>query len=521
MSTKINVRSPFFLSLTEPTQTLGIFACTTGGFNNVGAGLSNFSVDSSGTINNPNITNGAIIDQTVYGFAVNDGTSVIPRSVTYTIAIPPNYTNSADATIDCVQSFDQPFQTAQENPSLNDTCPSFNGDASNPSNVNNVPNFSLIAINTPQVIDVDSFFTAGADEAIGSYTVERVSGSVGVSAVISGTGSSVICTIQSQTPCINSTFYLRALNASGSCNARSNSFTFDTTGCVAYNCNDTGRDITTGRIDQDGTVHKSIYSDSASLHKLLYGSQDITTSLNVGPNLGSGDRTVILTYRFNIPPNYTNSPNNTLDCLIEYEQPATQSLPTFGCGDANITAPFISDQGSIQNPTDKVGLGTYVTHLPAGFQTVTTDTPRTITFTVQPPATGFTNSGGSNITCAVDAIQPGLAPVVGTTDIYLSQAYQNTTDICLQQRSGIYPFTNTAATSTAANASLAINEIGHRIFVGTTPLRGGDRWYAISRFPGEIDGDDSYRLVQVTNDGIVQARNEGRCNFGGDGGDLN
>jgi len=508
MSTKINVRSPFFLSLTEPTQTLGIFTCAT-------AKLTNFSVDSSGTINNPNIRNGAIIDQTVYGFAVNSGSSTISRSVTYTISIPPNYTNSGDATIDCPQTFNQPFQTPQENPSENDTCPTFNGSTANPNNSNNVPNLSGIAINTPQTIDVDSFFTAGADQAIGSYTVERVSGSNSVSAVISGTGSSVICTIQSTTSCVTSTFYFRAVNTSGSCKARSNSFTFTTSGCAAYACADTGRDTTTGRIEQNGTVHKSTYSDSASLNKLLYGSTDISTSLNVGPNNTGSDRTIVLTYRFNVPIGYTNS--GTINCDISYTQKAVQDLLTFGCGDANIDIPFISDQGSIQNPTNKVGLGTYVTHSPLGFQTVTTDTPRTITFTIQPPSSGFTNSGGSNIVCDVSSTQPGLAPVIGTTNIYLSKGYQNVADICLQQQSEIYADTNTEATTTASNFSVAENEIGQRIFVGTSPFVGRNLWYVISRFQGDLDGDRGFRVLQITNDGIVQAVNASRCNFGAGG----
>ena len=159
MSTKINVRSPYFLQFTEPTQALGIFTCTT-------AGLTNFSVDSSGVINNPNIRNGSILDQTDYSFAANTGASTISRSVTYTIAIPSAYTNSNDATIDCVQTFDQPFQTAQEDPNLNLTCPTFSG---------TVPNLANIAPSLEQLIDVDSYFTAGT-ESIASYQVSSFKG---------------------------------------------------------------------------------------------------------------------------------------------------------------------------------------------------------------------------------------------------------------------------------------------------------------------------------------------------------
>ena len=87
MSTKINVRSPFFLDLTAPVQTLGIFTCTT-------AGLSNFSVASSGFVTNPLLLAGSIVDQTATEFPINTTGSSISRSVTYTIAIPSNYTNA-------------------------------------------------------------------------------------------------------------------------------------------------------------------------------------------------------------------------------------------------------------------------------------------------------------------------------------------------------------------------------------------------------------------------------------------
>ena len=76
MSTKTNVRSPFFLDLTAPVQTLGTFTCTT-------AGLTNFSVASSGLVTNPQLLVGTIVGQDYTEFVVNTTGSSISRTVIY------------------------------------------------------------------------------------------------------------------------------------------------------------------------------------------------------------------------------------------------------------------------------------------------------------------------------------------------------------------------------------------------------------------------------------------------------
>ena len=58
MSTKINSRSPYFLSFTEPTQTLGTFACTGNKFM---ANPTGFEVNAYGVINEPSLQNGTIV----------------------------------------------------------------------------------------------------------------------------------------------------------------------------------------------------------------------------------------------------------------------------------------------------------------------------------------------------------------------------------------------------------------------------------------------------------------------------
>jgi len=491
MSTKINVRSPYFLRFTEPVQEYGIFICDT-------AKLRNFSVDSNGVINNPNISKGTILDQSVYSFNANNGATSIPRSVTYTIAIPSNYTNSGDSTIDCVQTFDQPSQV------VSPSCPAFSG---------TVQNFFNITPSSEQLIDVDFYFTAGT-ESIARYEVSRISGSGSVTAVISGTGSSTICRIQSSTPCVSAVFQLKAINTSGDCTTVSNSFSFNTSGCVDFDCDDADIDETTGRIEKNGTVHKSTWGlGGLQLNKLLYGSTDITTSLNVGDNNTGSDRNIVLTYRFNIPIGYTNS--GTFDCDVTYLQPATATLPPFGCAEAGITGAFISDSGNIAAPD--LALGDLISWTPQSFNEVLLDTPRTVTFTIEPPATGFSNSGGANITCDVDLNQPAKQANCGTVTVFISQGYNSVEDICSERAAGNFWQTSNQVSTNASTASAARYQIGTRMCYGDTPVFGGGKWYVITTTQTIGDATYQFYAIQIDSFGIVQSSQIWNCNTGSGG----
>lgn len=490
MSTKINVRSPYFLRFTEPVQEYGIFICDT-------ANLRNFSVDSNGVINNPNISKGTILDQSVYSFNANNGATSISRSVTYTIAIPSNYTNSGDSTIDCVQTFDQPSQV------VSPSCPAFSG---------TVPNLSNIAPSLEQLIDVDSYFTQGT-ESIATYEVSRISGSGSVTAVISGTGSSTICKIQSSTPCVSAVFQFKAINISGDCTTVSNSFSFNTSGCVNFECDDADIDDTTGHIEKNGTVHKSTWGlGGLQLNKLLYGSTDITTSLNVGDNNTGSDRSIVLTYRFNIPIGYTNYPG-TFDCDVTYLQPATESDPLFGCAEAGITDAFISDSGNIAAP--KLALGNLISWTPQSFNEVLFDTPRIVTFTIEPPATNFSNSGGANIPCDVDLNQPAKQANCGAVTVFISQGYNSVEDICSERAAGRYWQTSNQVSTNASTPSSARYQLGTRMCYGNTPVFGGGKWYVITTT--QTTGDAAYQFdaIQIDSFGIVQSSQIWNCNTGG------
>ena len=119
MSTKLNARSPFYLSLTEPTQATE-------------------SDDSFAPI-------------------ASDG-SPATRNLTLTIQIPSGFTNTDVGTIPCVVSFSQ--QPAAADPSS--FCPGTTGTIANQS-LANTTGTATVAVNTK--------FTAGSGAAIAGFRV--------------------------------------------------------------------------------------------------------------------------------------------------------------------------------------------------------------------------------------------------------------------------------------------------------------------------------------------------------------
>ena len=493
MSTKTNVRSPFFLNLTAPVQTLGTFTCTT-------AGLTNFSVASSGLVTNPQLLVGTIVGQTATEFALNTSGSTISRSVTYTISIPTGYSNINDATIDCPQTFLQPTQASNENPSVNNNCPTFAG---------TIPNSTGSASTT---VALASYFTSGSSANISSYEIIKSPSNAAVDAVLTGTAPSQTLTISSSIDCASASFIVKAKQSSDACTAISNNFTFASPNCGAYDCTDAN--VTGGNIEQDGTVNKGIIA-IGTLNAVRYDGSDITSSLNAGANNTGSAVNKTITYRINIPSGYSNS--GTLDCNVVYSQPATAVLPTFDCAEAQITTPFISEQGSIQNPTNKVGVGTYVSHTPAGFAEVSTNTVRTITFTIAPPSSGYSNSGGSNITCNVNVTQPAtFTNCFGTTFFISKESFIRPEDSC---QAGMVWSTTVGVSSDINNFNTIISSIGNTVCFRLSPFRGGEKYYAVNSVTANsIAGTNSnYYLIKINDYGVVQEVVQWNCSGGGSG----
>ena len=99
MSTKINVRSPFYLHLVEPSPPLPDFDCTV-------AGLVGFAVDNQGIITLPSPAVGVIdsISSDDGDFANNkfpaEGTDT-SRTIKVKLLIPTGYANTSDIFLEC------------------------------------------------------------------------------------------------------------------------------------------------------------------------------------------------------------------------------------------------------------------------------------------------------------------------------------------------------------------------------------------------------------------------------------
>ena len=84
---------------------------------------------------------------------------------------------------------------------------------------------------------------------------------------------------------------------------------------------------------------------------------------------------------------------------------------------ASLTNQAVFSNGAINKGLANVG--TISGFSPIGFDPgVTSDTPRTVTFTITPPSSGYSNSGGSDISCPVNLVQPAVAPTAGNATYY-------------------------------------------------------------------------------------------------------
>ena len=491
MSTKINVRSPFYLNLTEPVQTLGLFTCST-------AGLSNFSVNSSGLITNPLLLKGNIIGQTETQFSANTSGSPISRSVTYTISIPAGYTNTNESTIDCVQTFDQPTQTPQEDPASNDNCPTFSG---------TIPD----STGSSATVTLSTYFTSGADADISSYEILHTPVGTSIQTVLSGTAPNQTLTISSSTDCDTVDLVVRAFNGSDSCTAISNTFSHSTGNCVAYDCTDAN--VTGGSIEQDGTVHKGTWI-LGTLNAVIYNGTDITTSLNVGANNTGSAVNKTITYRFNIPNGYSNT--GTFDCDVVYSQPAAIVVPTFSCSDIQPSGGFISESGNIAPPT--LGSGTLVSWTPQQFAQVSVNTPRSIYLTVTPPASGYTNSGGADITnCEYILTQPATFLDCGNTSFYFANVgYDRPEDFCNNGITTSYGSILQVLSNVSSFEDLKTT-VGNTFCYRLSGFNGGNKYYAFSETPVAVSNQSNFYLLKIDDYGTVQEVVLWNCSGGGDG----
>tara|TARA_R100000329_G_scaffold19701_1_gene19437 strand:- start:4946 stop:6634 length:1689 start_codon:yes stop_codon:yes gene_type:complete len=355
MSTKINSRSPFYFTATEPTTT-ATFTCTT-------ANLQGFSVSSNGNITEPVPQFGTIIarSHTVFTPALNVGDSNVSRTVTYTIRIPDGFSNSGQ-TIDCDVTTTQIAPTTCD-ASTNNNMLVFTGTIPDQTNVS-----------SGSTINLGSFFTLGSSGAtFKRYVIKRVgTNSFGVS--LSDTTRTATVTFSTSNTCVSGTFYVRAFNNTDACFTDSNTFTVSSVCTAAFDC--TVANLRNGILDPTGALVLPD-RDGGELQDIIIKSIDGSTASPAGQSVltradqithlaytSGADRTVVLTFKFHVPRGYSNYGSGTtdVDCDHTFVQRAS-NLFNLACGVVNEGDPFIAfrnfrigKNGVIQYEQDSVVL---------------------------------------------------------------------------------------------------------------------------------------------------------------------
>lgn len=389
MSTKINVRSPFYASYSEPVEPSVELTCSL-------INLQNFSVDQFGNVTLPSLTYGEIVSYTSAAGDFSDGRfatvgSDTSRTVTFTIGIPPNFSNAANDTIDCSATATQPTYVCTGGVTTNGT----------------IPNQSLDTGGDTVTIDLTSYFTQGVDP-ISYYKVTN-----NYLDYFDYTLVGDDLTIVSKNKAGTRNLYVEASDGDSlTCNA-TQSIQITITAIAAYTCTDSY--LSGGLVAQDGTITNPSVNGTITAIKTSSGGTPITSlpANNTGSTIAH-----TLYFDITVPTGYSNT-GATVECSKVFYQ-VSSALPEFTCSVAGLTGQAITSTGIIAVGTANVG--TISRFFPISFPTVYVNTSRTVTYYITPPASGYSNSGGADVECNVVMTQPATAVSCGIAKLWASPA---------------------------------------------------------------------------------------------------
>ena len=395
MSGKINIRSPYYLDAVEPTPPSVALTCEL-------IKLSGFGVDQFGNVDLPTTEYGQILSYTSTDSDFSDGKfdtvlTDTSRTVTFRISIPFNFTNAASDYIDCDVSATQPEFVCTGGVTTNGT----------------IPNQSLNTGGNTSTVDLSLYFTQGVLPIFGY----RVTNSF--PSYFSATTDGNILYITSLDKAGTHTFYIEAFdNDVSTCNA-TQSIQVTITATKTYDCTDSY--LQGGLINQDGSIVLPNVNGNITSTKLTSGGSPITS---VPANNTGGFISYTLYFDITVPIGYANT-GATVECFKSYSQVSSE-LPIFNCEVASLTGQAIYTSGAVLK--GNAAKGTIDSFDPIDFETVTSTTPRIVTFSITPPSSGYSNSGGDSISCPVELLQPSIeiSNELGTEGYYvIGSAYVN------------------------------------------------------------------------------------------------
>jgi hypothetical protein len=378
MSTKINARSPFYLSYSEPTEPSVELTCAL-------INLNNMSVDQFGNVTLPNAVYGNILSYTSTDSDFTDGrfatvSTATSRTISFTISIPPSFSNAGDDTIICSATAIQPIFTCSGGVTTNGS----------------IPNQSLNTNGDTVTIDLSSYFTQGVLPIL-RYNVTNNYPDV-FSYILDGNDLTIVANRKAGTQ----NLYVEASDGDSlTCNA-TQSIQITTTAQESYDCTDAY--IVDGSIAQDGTITDPTVNGVIASKSLTSGGAHITS---VPANTSGSAQNITLYFDITVPTGYSNTGAEVI-CSKTFSQPSA-SLPLFDCSVAGLSGQAITQTGTINVGVSRVGFITDFS--PLKFDSVTSSTSRTVDYTVTAPSTGYSNSGDT-ITCSVTMIQPAPPAVL-------------------------------------------------------------------------------------------------------------
>jgi hypothetical protein len=495
MSTKLNARSPFYLNLTEPTQSVPTFDCTTA---KGGSTARNFAINDQGIITLPDLDYGTILSYTSAAgdFANNKFATVATataRTVTLTIAIPTTgYTNSATGNITCDVTFTQPAYVTSGGSATCSGGPTLNGSISTQ---------ALNSGGASTSINLASFFNSATEYIVTNNYPTFVQTTL--------SSSTLGLTSQNIGGSFNISVEGRDASYPTTCSVTQNFAVSITVVGTAFTCGIAA--LSGGAIAQDGTITNptgglNSFASSSYISTASDGSAVITS---YSANGTGSDRAVTLYFKTLIPANYTNYATGHLWCGVAFTQPA--ALPTFTCDMANLTGGGVSALGSILKPSAQ--LGTITTWTPLSFAEVGTITSRSVTFTVTIPS-GYANSG--TITCAKTFYQPAnlpTCPAAATNIFYISSGKSASSFYC----NGSYATTTEIKSEATTIAQL---EPTGTVCRNGAPFDGGNLFYAVQTTNSTDVGTNggAFYIIKINTEGTVTETQIRTCSGGGAGG---
>lgn len=472
MATKINVRSPFYINITEPSVPTPTFTCGI-------ADIQNLSIDQQGQISTPTLAYGIIDSITSTDSDFSNGkfatvSTATDRTITIRILIPDGFSNVNVGHIDCDNLVTQPAYV------LNTTC------SGGPTTNGSIPSQTLDVDGDSDTIDLTSYFTQGS-EAIAGYTIYNPS------TVVNASVSGDTLTLSSNAIGGSTTVHVSAFdNASNSCTATQSISVTVNAPSQTYACTNNGINaLAGGSIAQDGTITNPNSTGTITAIKETSGGSTITSySAN---NTGS-DRSVTLFFDITAPAGYSNA-GATIECSATFTQPAGD--PEFTCDVANLSGQQISTKGII-NP-GSAQIGTISDWTPKTFAEVSTDTSRTITFTVDVPS-GYSNSG--TISCPKTIIQPASIQTCGTNNFFISGGSLVPGTFC----TAVYQV------SSAVSSTGNLYGLGGVVCKNGTPFNGQDFYYAVATSNVNVGPNyGNFVIWQIDSNGVILNVRESNC----------